>query len=91
VGKNVCKVSKTEMISALKKILDLTDCGRQTLKNRILLENDFFPADLGTQINAFADRYNQRYHESINNLNLANAYFGPGQAISRQRGSYIKR
>ena len=41
----------------------------QTLKNRILLENDFFPADLEAQIEAFVDHYNrQRYHESINNL-----------------------
>jgi len=37
----------------------------QTLKNRILLENYFFPADLKTQIEAFVDHYNhQRYHES---------------------------
>jgi len=41
----------------------------QTLKNRILLENYFFPADLEAQIEAFVDHYNhQRYHESINNL-----------------------
>jgi len=41
----------------------------QTLKNRILLENYFFPADLEAQIKTFVDHYNhQRYHESINNL-----------------------
>jgi len=37
----------------------------QTLKNRILLENYFFPGDLKAQIEAFVDHYNHhRYHES---------------------------
>jgi putative transposase len=58
----------------------------QTLKNRILLENDFFPADLEIQIEAFVDHYNHhRYHESINNLTPADIYFGRGQAILKQR------
>ena len=36
----------------------------QTLKNRILLENYFFPDDLETQIDAFVANYNRlRYHE----------------------------
>jgi transposase InsO family protein len=39
---------------------------RQTLKNRILLENYFLPGDLEQQIEAFVDHYNhQRYHESL--------------------------
>jgi putative transposase len=54
----------------------------QTLKNRILLENYFFPADLEAQIEVFVDYYNhQRCHESINNLTPADVYFGRGQAI----------
>jgi putative transposase len=58
----------------------------QTLKNRILLENYFFPADLKAQIEAFVDHYNhQRYHESINNLTPADVYFGRGQAILNKR------
>ncbi len=58
----------------------------QTLKNRILLENYFFPADLQTQIEAFVEHYNhQRYHESINNLTPADVYFGRGQAILNKR------
>jgi len=58
----------------------------QTLKNRILLENYFFPEDLKAQIEAFVDHYNhQRYHESINNLTPADVYFGRGQAILQQR------
>jgi len=58
----------------------------QTLKNRILLENYFFPEDLENQIEAFVDHYNhQRYHESINNLTPADVYFGRTQAILKQR------
>ena len=59
---------------------------QQTLKNRILLDNYFFPADLEAQIEAFVDHYNhQRYHESINNLTPADVYFGRGQSILKQR------
>jgi hypothetical protein len=58
----------------------------QTLKNRILLDNYFFPADLEAQIETFVDHYNhQRYHESINNLTPADVYFGRGQSILKQR------
>ena len=54
----------------------------QTLKNRILLENYFFPADLEAIIETFVDHYNRRrYHESINNLTPADVYFGRGQSI----------
>ena len=63
----------------------------QTLKNRILLENYFFPDDLKAKIDAFVDYYNhQRYHESINNLTPADVYFGHGQSILKQR-ERIKR
>jgi len=63
----------------------------QTLKNRILLDNYFFPADLKVQIEAFVDHYNhQRYHESLNNLTPADVYFGRGQTILLQR-ERIKR
>jgi hypothetical protein len=61
------------------------------LKNRILLDNYFFPADLEVQIETFVDHYNhQRYHESINNLTPADVYFGRGQSILKQR-ERIKR
>ena len=63
----------------------------QTLKNRILLENYFFPGDLENQIEAFIDHYNHhRYHESLNNLTPADIYFGRGQTILLQR-ERIKR
>ncbi|MGL4440227.1 MAG: IS3 family transposase [Bosea sp. (in: a-proteobacteria)] len=63
----------------------------QTLKNRILLENYFLPGDLECQIEAFVDYYNhQRYHESLNNVTPADAYFGRSEAIIQQR-ERIKR
>ena len=58
----------------------------QTLKNRILLENYFLPGDLEAHIEAFVDHYNhQRYHESLNNVTPADAYFGRAQAILNKR------
>ena len=63
----------------------------QTLKNRILLENYFLPADLKAQIKAFVDHYNhQRYHKSLNNVTPADVYFGRDKAILKQR-ERIKR
>jgi putative transposase len=63
----------------------------QTLKNRILLENYFLPGDLKASIGRFVDHYNhQRYHESRCNLTPADADFGRGENILRQR-ERIKR
>jgi putative transposase len=63
----------------------------QTLKNRILLENYFFPDDLEAQIAAFVHDYNCcRYHESIDNLTPADVYFGRGSSILAER-ERIKR
>jgi transposase InsO family protein len=63
----------------------------QTLKNRILLENYFLPGDLEAQIEAFIEYYNhRRYHESLNNITPADAYFGRGQTILLER-ERIKR
>ncbi len=63
----------------------------QTLKNRVLLENYYFPGDLEAQIEAFVAHYNhQRYHESLNNLTPADVYFGRGHIILLER-ERIKR
>lgn len=63
----------------------------QTLKNRVLLENYFLPGDLERQIEAFIEHYNhQRYHESLNNVAPADAYFGRAAAIIERR-ERIKR
>jgi putative transposase len=61
------------------------------LKNRILLENYYLPGDLENQIATFVADYNNcRYHESIDNLTPADAYFGRGPTILLQR-ERIKR
>ena len=63
----------------------------QTLKNRLLLENYFLPGDLEHQIEAFVEHYNhKRYHESLDNVTPADAYFGRAPAIIKQR-ERIKR
>jgi putative transposase len=63
----------------------------QTLKNRILLENDYLPGDLDREIKAFIAYYNhRRYHESIANLTPADVYLGRGQTILLER-ERIKR
>jgi putative transposase len=63
----------------------------QTLKNRVLLENYFLPGDLEQQIEAFIEYYNhRRYHESLENVTPADAYFGRATAII-QRRERIKR
>ena len=64
----------------------------QTLKNRILLENYYLPGDLENQIGAFVDHYNnQRYHESIDNVTPADAYFGRRTAIIERREKIKKQ
>ena len=58
----------------------------QTLKNRILLENYFLPGDLERQIETFVQHYNHhRYHESLDNVTPADAYFGRASAIIERR------
>ena len=68
-----------------------SNAGTRPSKSRILLENYFLPGDLETQIEAFVEHYNnQRYHESLNNVTPADAYFGRAPAIIKQR-ERIKR
>ena len=63
----------------------------QTLKNRILLENNYLPGALEQAIGDFIDHYNNhRYHESLGNLTPADVYFGTAESILRQRKE-IKR
>ena len=49
------------------------------------------PGDLEAQIGAFVEHYNhRRYHESLDNVTPADAYFGRAYEIIRQR-ERIKR
>ena len=63
----------------------------QTLKNRILLENNYLPGDLEASIGRLVDYYNQQhYHESLKKLTPADVYFVQGQSILLER-ERIKR
>jgi putative transposase len=55
------------------------------------MQQNHLPGELEAQVAAFVEHYNhQRYHESLNNLTPADAYFGRGQAILLER-ERIKR
>jgi putative transposase len=59
---------------------------RQTLKNRILLEHAYLPGVLKARIEAYVTHCNySRLHESLNNLTLADVYYGRGDAILEER------
>ena len=63
----------------------------QTLKSRILLESYFLPGDLERQVEAFVERYNhRRYHEILDKVTPADAYFGRAATIIERR-KRIKR
>lgn len=63
----------------------------RSLKNRILLDNHYFPGELEDEIRRFIDYYNhERYHESLSNLTPADVLYGRGQEILERRRQ-IKR
>ena len=46
----------------------------------------YLPGGLEAHIGAFVDDYNhRRYHQSLQNLTSANAYFGEAEAMLRKR------
>ena len=64
---------------------------RQTLKNRVLLDNYHLPGDLEAGVEAFVKHYNhRRYYEILGNLTPADVYLGRHRAII-ERGRKIKR
>ena len=51
-----------------------------------MVEDYSLPGDLERQIEAFVDYYDKElYHESSSNITPADAYFGCGKAILRER------
>jgi len=63
-----------------------TERWHRTLKNQILLENDYLPGELKRRIDAFVRYYNsERYHESLNNLTPEDVYVGRGEQILDRR------
>ena len=90
---DTARAASTDEVKDLRREASaLKECvADQTLKNRILLENYFLPGDLEVQIEAFVEHYNhQRYHESLDNVTPADAYFGRAPAIIKRR-ERIKR
>ena len=62
------------------------ECWHQTLKDHILIENYYLPADIEADVGAFVERYNhRRYHECLANLTPADVYFGRDHAIIERR------
>nr|WP_295931989.1 integrase core domain-containing protein [uncultured Dyadobacter sp.] len=58
----------------------------RTMKNVVKLENFFHPDQLREAIGPLVERYNnQRYHESLNNLTPADAYFERGEFMLKRR------
>ena len=58
------------------------ECWHQTLKSGIRQENYFLLGDLEGWIEAFVQPYNHHsYHESLDNVTPADAYFGRTQTV----------
>ena len=58
----------------------------RSMKNLILLDNYYAPAELTERIREWVDYYNhQRYHEAIDNLTPADKYYGRDCVILKKR------
>jgi hypothetical protein len=56
------------------------------MKNLILLDNDYAPAELTERIREWVEYYNQRrYHEAIGNVTPADKYYGRDRVILKKR------
>jgi transposase InsO family protein len=59
----------------------------RSMKNLILLDNYYAPAELTDRIREWVDYYNhQRYHEAIDNVTPADKYYGRDRVILKKRG-----
>jgi hypothetical protein len=57
------------------------------MKNVVKLENYYFPWELEAALRDFVAYYNnQRYHEALDNVTPADAYFGRRYQILSKRG-----
>ena len=58
----------------------------RSMKNLILLDNYYSPAELEARISEWVDHYNnQRYHEAIDNVTPSDRFFGRDKEILKQR------
>ena len=63
----------------------------RTMKNVVKLQNYYFPGELERELSKFVDYYNnERYHESLDNVTPADAYFGRRRVILTER-EQVKR
>jgi putative transposase len=64
----------------------------RTMKNVVKLEHYYFPWELEAALRDFVAYYNnERYHESLNNVTPADAYFGRRYKILSERGRIKRR
>jgi transposase InsO family protein len=64
----------------------------RSMKNKVKLNNYYFPDQLRTEIDRFVDYYNnRRYHESLNNVTPADVYFGRNNNIEKKRREIKRR
>ena len=58
----------------------------RSMKNLILLDNYYSPAELEARISEWVDHYNNnRYHEAIDNVTPSDRFFGKDKEILEQR------
>ena len=64
----------------------------RTMKNVVKLENYYFPWELEAALRDFVAYYNnERYHEALDNVTPADAYFGRRYEILSKRGRIKRR
>ncbi len=64
----------------------------RTMKNVVKLENYYFPWELEAALRDFVTYYNnERYHESLDNVTPADAYFGRKYEVVSEREKIKKR
>ena len=65
---------------------------QRTMKNVVKLENYYFPWELEAALRDFVAYYNnERYHEALDNVTPADAYFGRRYEILSMRGRIKRR
>jgi transposase InsO family protein len=64
----------------------------RTMKNVVKLQHCYFPWELEAALRDFVGYYNnERYHESLDNLTPADAYFGRKYAVVSERDKIKQR
>lgn len=64
---------------------------RSRIVPRRLMEDYVLARDLGARAVAFVEHYNQRDHESPNNVPVAGAHFGKAETVINQREMWANR